>query len=103
MGAHGFASVPGWIKLENGQRSPSEKLIEKLVSWLVSNKHVRSSAAKELKEELLTLKYMGSRSAYLRELAHHHAKGLTHSAALLAPRPAGLKPTRGRPRLATTR
>ena len=103
MGSHGFASVPGWIKLENGQRSPSEKLIEKLVSWLVSEKHIRSSAVKELKEELLTLKYLGSRSTFLRELAQSHAKGLPRAAALLAPRPAGLKPTRGRPRLAMSR
>ena len=102
VGAQGFVSAPGWIKLENGQRSPSEKLIERLVSWLVQDKHVRSTAAKGLKEELLTLKYLGSQSNFVRGLAQTHAKELPTGEALLAPSTAG-KPKRGRPKLATTR
>ena len=89
---------PGWIKVENGQRSPSEKLIEKLVTWLVSDKHVKSSKAKGLKEELLTLKYLGSNSLFMRELAKTHAKTLPTGEALLAPT-TGPKPKRGRPKM----
>ena len=98
FGAQGFVSAPGWIKLENGQRSPSEKLIEKLVAWLVQDKHVRASAAKGLREELLTLKYLGSPSVFVRNLAQTHARSLPTGEALLAPSTAG-KPKRGRPRL----
>ena len=102
IGAQGFVSAPGWIKLENGQRSPSEKLIEKLVAWLVQDKHVRANAAKGLKEELMTLKYLGSQSVFLRGLAQAHARDLPTGDALLAPSTAGA-PKRGRPKLATTR
>ena len=98
IGAQGFVSAPGWIKLENGQRSPSEKLLEKLVAWLVQDKHVRSNTAKGLREELLTLKYLGSHSTFVRSLAQSHAKGLPTGEALLAPSTAG-KPKRGRPLL----
>lgn len=102
VGAQGFVSTPGWIKVENGQRSPSEKLIEKLVTWLVNDKHVRSTKSKSLKEELLTLKYLGSNSIFLRELARDHAKQLPTGEALLAPT-TGPKPKRGRPKLVTTK
>ncbi len=102
FGAQGFVSAPGWIKLENGQRSPSEKLIDELVAWLVQDKHVRSNAAKGLKEELLTLKYLGGTSSFLRGLAQTHAKTLPTGDALLAPSTSG-PPKRGRPKLSTTR
>ena len=101
FGAQGLISAPGWIKLENGQRSPSEKLIEKLVAWLVQDKLVRASAAKGLREELLTLKYLGSHSGFVRNLAQTHARTLPTGEALLAPSTAG-KPKRGRPKLSTT-
>ncbi len=103
IGAQGFVSTPGWIKLENAQRSPSEKLLEKLVNWLVTDKYVRASTAKTLKEELLTLKYLGSNSKFLRELAHGHAKRMPNGDSLLAASPASQKAKRGRPKLATTR
>ena len=103
IGVQGFVSTPGWIKLENGQRSPSEKLIEKLVGWLVQDKHVKSSAAKSLKEELLTLKYLGSHSTFVRELAQAHAKQLPTGETLLAQSATSGKTKRGRPKLATTR
>ncbi len=101
LGAQGFVSTPGWIKIENGQRQASEKLIEKLVRWLVSDKYMRSGAASVLREELLTLKYLGSRSVFVREMAKKHAKGLTNATALLAAEEPGAyktKPKRGRPK-----
>ena len=88
--------------MENGQRSPSEKLIEKLVSWLVTDKHVRSSKSKSLKEELLTLKYLGSNSLFMRELARDHAKQLPTGDVLLAPSTAP-KPKRGRPKMTASK
>ena len=84
FGTRGFISTPGWIKIENGQRQASEKLVESLTRWLIADKHLRVGAANTLKEELLTLKYLGSRSPFLREMAKAHAKTLTNSAALLA-------------------
>ena len=103
IGAQGFVSTPGWIKLENSQRSPSEKLIESLVGWLVKDKYIRASASKGLKEELLTLKYLGSQSHFVRELARTHARGLSQGEVLLAPSAHGGKPKRGRPKLAMSR
>ena len=76
FGTRGFVSTPGWIKIENGQRQASEKLIERLTRWLVEDKHLRGGAANTLKEELLTLKYLGSRSPFVREMAKKHAKTL---------------------------
>ena len=84
IGAQGFVSAPGWIKLENGQRSPSEKLIHQFVAWLVEGKHVRASASKTLRDELLTLKYLGSNSLFLRDLARTHARTLPGGDAMLA-------------------
>lgn len=103
LGAQGFISTPGWIKIENGQRQASEKLIDNLVAWLVEDKHIRASAAKALKEELLTLKYLGSSSAFVRELAKVHAKGLSGGEALLAQNAAEAKAKRGRPKLTGAR
>ena len=101
LGSQGFVSTPGWIKIENGQRQASEKLIGRLVTWLVSDKYMRSNAANPLKEELLTLKYLGSNSAFVRELAKAHAKKTPAGAALLAETPDRYKtkPRRGRPPL----
>jgi transcriptional regulator with XRE-family HTH domain len=97
LGRLGFISTPGWIKIENGQRQASEKLLDKLVGWLVEDKHLRASAAKALKEELLTLKHLGSSSAFVRELARVHAKGLPSAEALLTKSVADAKAKRGRP------
>ncbi len=99
FGAQGFVSAPGWIKIENGQRQASEKLIERLTKWLVEDKYMRANAVGPLKEELLTLKYLGSRSTFVREMAKTHAKKLPGSEILLAEEPAGykVKPKRGRP------
>lgn len=103
VGAQGFVSAPGWIKLENSQRSPSEKLIKKLVDWLVQDKHVKASTAKKLTEELLTLKYLGSPSKFVRDIATAHAKTMPNAETLLAPTPASAKPKRGRPKLSSSK
>lgn len=98
LGAQGFVSTPGWIKIENGQRQASEKLIDKLSKWLVEDKYMRAGAAGTLKEELLTLKYLGSRSPFVRDLAKTHAKKMPDGGAtLLAETPKSSKPRRGRP------
>jgi transcriptional regulator with XRE-family HTH domain len=103
LGAQGFVSTPGWIKIENGQRQASEKLIDKLTRWLVEDRYMRAGAATALREELLTLKYLGSRSLFVREMAKAHAKRLPDDGAvLLAAEEPGRykeKPKRGRPRL----
>ena len=80
VGAQGFVSTPGWIKIENGQRQASEKLIEKMLKWLVSDKHMKAGAIGGLREELLTLKYLGSNSAFVREMAKAHARTSANSA-----------------------
>ena len=96
MGAQGFVSTPAWIKLENGQRQPSEKLIDRLVRWLVADKHLLAKGSAALREELLTLKYLGNTSPFVREMAKKHAATLPSGAALLAVTPTA-KPKRGRP------
>lgn len=91
FGAQGFVSTPGWIKIENGQRQASEKLIDKLTRWLVSDKYMRSGAANTLKEELLILKYLGNRSPFVREMAKVRAEGFHGTTALVSEEPATYK------------
>ena len=100
LGAQGFVSTPGWIKIENGQRQASEKLIDKLARWLISDKYMKSGAANTLKEELLVLKYLGNRSPFVREMAQARAKLLPDGGKIvLAEEPAGYKARkRGRPK-----
>ena len=97
LGAQGFVSTPGWIKIENGQRQASEKLIDKLSKWLVEDKYMRSGASSTLREELLTLKYLGSRSPFVRELAKSHAKKMPGGGVALLTETRLQKPRRGRP------
>ncbi len=100
VGSQGFVSSPGWIKLENGQRQASEKLIENLLKWLVRDKHIKSGATAALREELLTLKYLGSNSAFVREMARVHAKKLPNGAEMTVSEEPGAykaKRRRGRP------
>ena len=103
LGAQGFVSTPGWIKIENGQRQASEKLIDKLSKWLVADKYMKSMAATTLKEELLILKYLGNRSPFVRDMAKARAKLLPGGGmALLAEEPTTYKAgkKRGRPKKA---
>ena len=99
LGAQGFVSTPGWIKVENGQRQASDKLIDTLTKWLVGEKYLRSGAAQTLKQELLILKYLGNRSPFVREMAKATAKALPDGGVvLLAEDPAPYKTRkRGRP------
>ena len=76
MGTQRFISAPGWGKIENGQRQPSDEVLHRLIGWLLKNKYVGTSAASELLEELLTLKYLASRSSFVRKLAQKHARQL---------------------------
>ena len=83
IGAQGFVSTPGWIKIENGQRLASEKLIAAVAKWLVSDKYMRPGAANALQEELLILKYLNVRSPFVREMAKARAKNLPDGGASL--------------------
>ena len=58
MGAQGFVSAQGWIKIEQGQRSPSECLLMELIQWLLKDEYFTMSAGADLLDELLTLKYL---------------------------------------------
>ena len=103
LGAQGFVSAPGWIKIENNQRQASEKLIDKLVQWLVAEKHMRTATATSLREELLVLKYLSSPSAFVRAMAKDRARKLPGGGSTLtAAEESGAykaKPRRGRPPL----
>lgn len=77
VGAQGFISAPGWIKIENGQRSPSEKLLADFVAWLVREKLVRANAQADLLEELNALKYVEHRAPFLARLAKERLAALT--------------------------
>jgi transcriptional regulator with XRE-family HTH domain len=72
MGAQGFVSAPGWIKMENGQRSPSEKLLTGFVAWLVEEKVIRPHQKAALLDELCALKYASHGNAFVREMAREH-------------------------------
>ena len=71
IGAQGFVSSAGWIKVENGQRRASEKLRTSLCSflardWGTKGKRAEQRAA-ELRDELLLLKYLDDPSAFVRK------------------------------------
>jgi transcriptional regulator with XRE-family HTH domain len=103
LGAQGFVSTPGWVKVENGQRHASEKMIRNLTEWLVKDKYMRAGEAAALKEELLTLKYLSSPSAFVREMAKVHAKRMPDGGvSLFAPTPDNHKAKLGRPKGAKT-
>lgn len=76
IGAQGFVSTPGWIKIENGQRQPSEGLLTKFVAFMAEEKVIRAEHKEALFRELCTLKYVHHRSDFLREMACNFYKGL---------------------------
>ena len=84
VGAQGFVTAAGWIKIENGRRQASEKIIRRLVHWLVDENYVPLDEADALLEELLTLRYLGSRSCFVREMAMDHAAKLPNGTTLIA-------------------
>lgn len=69
LGAQGIVSTPGWIKIENGQRSASEKLLEAFVGLLAEEKVIRPNQKATLLNELCALKYAGNRSPFLSGMA----------------------------------
>ena len=72
MGMQGFVSTPGWVKIENGSRHPSDDLIAKIVDWLAKDGYIKVSEKEALLDEFLTLKYMGHLSPFVRKLAQNH-------------------------------
>ena len=77
VGTQGFVSTPGWIKVENSQRSPSETLLERFCGLLVAEKVICPNQKDALHKELCTLKYAGHRSLFLRQLAKDQLATLT--------------------------
>ncbi len=77
---------------------PSEKLIERLIKWLVGEKYIRAGEANRLQEELITLKYFGSLSPFVRQMALAYAQTLPGADDLLSAPAEKLKAVRGRPR-----
>ena len=98
IGAQGFVSAPGYIKIENGQRQASEKLIQNFTDWLVSDKHMSRKNADGVKAQLLTAKYLDARSPFVRDMAANHARSDATLKSLLA-MPAYQPARRGRPPL----
>ena len=91
---------PGGSRSKTASAKPARKLIEKLVKWLVGDKYMKAGAAATLREELLTLKYLGSRSAVRARDGQEARQGLANATALLAAEEPGAykaKPKRGRP------
>lgn len=84
LGAQGFVSTPGWVKLEQGNRHPSEKLLTTLVAWMVTARRLPSKNAKPLLDELLTLKYLGNGRGHLSTMARTHARATAPGRQLLA-------------------
>ena len=76
IGAQGFVSAPGWIKIENGQRLPSEEMIQKFVAFMVVEKVIHAEQKQLLFNELCALKYVHHRSDFLRLMAREYQKGL---------------------------
>lgn len=76
IGAQGFVSTPGWVKIENGTRQPGDALLEKLVGWLEKDRYLTRKDGEKLLEELLSLKYMSHLSPFIRKLARDYHETL---------------------------
>ena len=48
MGSHGFISTPGWVKIENATRHPSDALLYKLCDWLEKEGRVDATQKQSL-------------------------------------------------------
>lgn len=97
FGALKLASTPGWIKIENGQRAPSEKLLGKIAEHYADARKLSKPKAAAMLDDLLTLKYLNDPSPFLRKAMAQYAGTKPNAAALLAPE-ADVKPARGRPK-----
>lgn len=95
VGAQGFVSTPGWIKIENGQRQASDKLIEKFIAWLIREGYAQAQDASRLQDEFLSLKYARHASPFVREMARRHFRSAHQSgdanALIVAPKRALLE------------
>jgi transcriptional regulator with XRE-family HTH domain len=82
IGAQGFVSTPGWVKIENGTRQPSDALLEKLVVWLEKDRYLTKKEGSQMLDELLSLKYMNHLSPFVQRLAHDYHEALAPLALL---------------------
>lgn len=100
IGAQGFVTATGWSRLENGNRQPSDQLIERLCLWLSAHKMLSRTWTAALQEELLLLKYLADKSAFVRAMAGAEARTTIWGRKLLAsvygPLPAKAKRSRRR-------
>ena len=70
-------SVPALIKIENGQRLPSDAALERFAAALAKAGAIKASQRKAFEIELLIRKYAEHRSsAFLRQLARARLKQL---------------------------
>ncbi len=76
IGAQGIISMPGWIKIENGQRNPSEKMLEKFVALMVAEGVIHANQEAALLDELATLKYSHHRSDFLQRITRERLRTL---------------------------
>jgi len=76
IGAQGFVSTPGWVKIENGTRQPSDVLLEKLVVWLEKDGYIKKADVPRMLDHLLSLKYMNHLSPFIRRLARNYHEAL---------------------------
>ena len=76
IGAQGFVSAPGWIKIENGQRRASEELLKKFVSFIVEEQVIHAKDGEAMFRELCALKYVNDRRDFVREMARSLYKSL---------------------------
>jgi transcriptional regulator with XRE-family HTH domain len=86
LGAQGFVSTPGWVKIENGTRQPSDTLLEKLVNWAQNDGYVTKDERDNLLQELLSLKYMTHLSPFVSRLAKNYYETVNRPNVLLAPK-----------------
>lgn len=76
IGSQGFVSISGWAKVENGQRFPSDDLILRAINWMHRAGHLDVRRVGRIVEELLTLKHLSNRSAFVRRIVRAHAEDL---------------------------
>lgn len=107
LGAQGFVSTPGWVKIENGTRQPSDGLLESLADWMVKDGYLELRKRSLFLDELLSLKYMEHLSPFVRRLAReyhaacappHLLKAAEDPAYPAKPRKKPTVPSRARPR-----
>ncbi|MBU3665097.1 MAG: helix-turn-helix transcriptional regulator [Chthoniobacterales bacterium] len=88
LGAQGFVSAPGWAKIENGTRQPSDDLLEKLTDWMVKYGYLKLREKSRLLDELLSLKYMEHLSPFVCRLARDFHQSITTTPLLRVAEPA---------------